>query len=113
MRSLTPVSHLKRANFQLHSSLTSLFLVNMSSSVSSLSRNATVLVTGSGGYLGSAISWQLLKKGFKVRGTTRTASKLGLFKDKADREFGQGKFEIAEITDLSVKGALDSALRGE
>lgn len=88
-------------------------LVNMSSPSSSLSPNALVLVTGSGGYLGSAISWQLLKKGFKVRGTTRTASKLRLFKEKAETEFGQGKFEIAEIADLSVKGALDFALKGE
>lgn len=83
------------------------------SSSTSLSSNALVLVTGAGGYVGSAVSWQLLKQGFKVKGTTRTASKLDLFKQKADKEFGAGKFEAVEIADLSVKGALDDALKGE
>lgn len=83
------------------------------SSSTSLSTNATVLVTGSGGCIGSAVTWQLLKQGFRVRGTTRTALKLHLLKEKADKEFGAGKFEIVEIADLSVKGALNDALKGE
>lgn len=80
---------------------------------SSIAPNSKILVTGAGGYLGSAIVFQLLQQGFRVRGTTRTASKLDLFKEKAEKQFGPGSFEVVEVRDLSVKGALDDALKGE
>lgn len=82
-------------------------------SSSSLSSNATVLVTGSDGFIAAAISWQLLKQGFKVRGTTIETSKLVPFKEKSDKEFGAGRFEIVEIPDLSIEGCLNDAVKGE
>lgn len=72
-----------------------------------------MLVTGGGGLVGSSIVHQLLVDGFRVKTTTRSISKLDEMKKKADEEFGAGKLEVVEVKDLSVKGALNEALKGE
>lgn len=74
---------------------------------------STILVTGGAGYLGSAIVNQLAAQGFKVRATTRTASKLDKLEKKIEQHFGPGTLEVVEIKNLFQKGALDGALDGE
>lgn len=78
-----------------------------------IEKGSLVLVTGGGGLVGSSIVHQLLVDGFRVKATTRSISKLDEMKKKADADFGAGKLEVVEVKDLSVKGALNEALRGE
>ncbi|KII85735.1 hypothetical protein PLICRDRAFT_178764 [Plicaturopsis crispa FD-325 SS-3] len=74
--------------------------------------STTVLVTGFTGFVGSHVADQLLKAGYRVRGTTRTASKAAFLHEKFTREYGVGRFEVAEVPDMTASGAFDIATQG-
>ncbi|ORY53991.1 aldehyde reductase 2 [Leucosporidium creatinivorum] len=81
-------------------------------SPSVLPAGSTVLVTGANGLVASHTIEQILKAGYKVRGTARSAEKLAGLKKRWDSEYGVDKFEIAVVEDLLADGALDEALKG-
>lgn len=54
---------------------------------------------------------KLLSLGYKVRGTSRSASKLDNLKKKWDEKY-PGQFEVAEVPDIMVEGAYDEAIKG-
>ncbi|PRP75079.1 hypothetical protein PROFUN_03915 [Planoprotostelium fungivorum] len=65
-----------------------------------------ILVTGVTGYLAAHVAEQLLDKGYRVRGTARTASKAEYLKKKwGDR------FEWVNVSDLIEDGAFDEAVK--
>ncbi|GAA5979115.1 hypothetical protein JCM5350_007071 [Sporobolomyces pararoseus] len=76
-----------------------------------LPKGSLILVTGANGFIASHLIEQLLSLGYKVRGTTRTASKLDSLKSKWDSKYPD-QFEVAEVEDITVDGAFDQAIKG-
>lgn len=60
-----------------------------------------------------AVSEELLKLGYRVRGTTRSASSAKAISDKFQSLYGQDLFEVAEIKDYTLDGAYESSLKGQ
>jgi len=81
----------------------------MSSSI--VPKGSLVLVTGVTGFIGSATANELLKLGYRVRGTTRDASKAELLRKKFDQEYGSGKFEVLQVEDFAATNAYDAAIK--
>ncbi|KAG2181508.1 hypothetical protein INT44_008323 [Umbelopsis vinacea] len=79
--------------------------------MSSLKPGSRVLVTGVTGYIGTHVADQLLKAGYVVIGTSRTASKAETVKKYFDATYGPGKFEIFEAGDLQQPGVFDDAVK--
>ncbi|KAL9622036.1 MAG: hypothetical protein Q9160_003535 [Pyrenula sp. 1 TL-2023] len=80
--------------------------------VTSASLNGqTVLVTGINGYIASHIGRQLLKKGFTVRGTSRSASAGPHLCRSAFKGFEEN-YEHFVVPDMTVEGAFDEAAQG-
>lgn len=71
-----------------------------------------ILVIGASGWQGTHVVDQLLRRGYRVRGTVRSAEKAiwtsKLFKDR----HGIGRYSAAVIPDMVPKGAFDIAVRG-
>lgn len=77
-----------------------------------LPKGSTVLVVGANGFIGSNISIELLKLGYKVRGTTRNVEKNKWLSDLCDGEHGPGKFELVPVPDMEADQAFDQVVRG-
>ncbi|KAI0437785.1 hypothetical protein F4803DRAFT_537266 [Xylaria telfairii] len=75
-------------------------------------KGSTVLVTGANGFIGSNIADQLLKLGYKVRGTTRSPAKNAWVTKLFDSKYGLGNFEFVTVTDMAVDGAFNEAVKG-
>jgi nucleoside-diphosphate-sugar epimerase len=75
-------------------------------------KDSIVLVTGVNGYIGSHVADQLLEAGYRVRGTCRSASKAQALSDPWEKKYGQGRFEIATVPDMSKEGAFEEAGKG-
>jgi nucleoside-diphosphate-sugar epimerase len=73
---------------------------------------STVLVTGVTGLIGSHIGNELLKAGFKVRGTTRSALKGQWLTELFDKHYGAGQFELVEVSDMTKSETYDQAMKG-
>jgi hypothetical protein len=73
---------------------------------------STVLITGVNGLIGSHVTNQVLKAGYRVRGTVRDTQKANWAKVLFDKLYGEGMFELVEIKDLTAEGAFDKALEG-
>ena len=74
-----------------------------------LPQGSTILVTGANGYIGSHVINQLLKYGYKARGTVRDGEKSAWLQEHFDKEYGTGNFELVEvkeITKLNLLGPL-------
>ena len=74
--------------------------------------SSTVLVTGINGHIGSHIANEILKAGYKVRGTARTIEKAADVKKVFDERYGSGKVEIVAVKDMAQAGAFDEAIKG-
>ncbi|KAL6922473.1 hypothetical protein FSST1_006499 [Fusarium sambucinum] len=71
-----------------------------------------VVVSGASGFIGSHVVDQLLKAGYKVRGTTRDASKNSWATRHFNLVYGSGSFELIEVPDMSAPGAFDHVVSG-
>jgi nucleoside-diphosphate-sugar epimerase len=85
----------------------------MSSSTPALKPGSLILVTGVNGLVAAHIAKQLLARGYKVRGTVRSAQKSSwvvdeLFKTQASK----GDIEIVEVKDMAVDGGFDDSVKG-
>ena len=81
--------------------------------MSALPKGSLVLVTGANGFIASHVVDQLLQAGFNVRGTVREAAKADWLKEYVVEKYGKGRFEVAVVPDMSVKGAFDEAVKGK
>ena len=75
-------------------------------------KRSTILVTGVNGFIASHIADQLLKDGYNVRGTVRSASKGELLQTHFDRKYGISRLEIAVVEDITKDGEFDDAVPG-
>ncbi|TGO58120.1 hypothetical protein BCON_0058g00020 [Botryotinia convoluta] len=75
-------------------------------------KDSTVLVTGINGYIGSHVADQLLKAGYRVRGTTRDASKMKNLLDLWEEQYGKNRVEVAVVPNMAEDGAFDEAVKG-
>ncbi|PQE29196.1 hypothetical protein CJF30_00004232 [Rutstroemia sp. NJR-2017a BBW] len=75
-------------------------------------KGSTVLVTGVNGYIGSHVADQLLLAGYRVRGTTREASKAAKLMDIWEKKYGKDLVELAIVPDMAAKGAFNEAMKG-
>lgn len=73
---------------------------------------STVVVTGCSGFIGSHVADQTLAAGFKVRGTSRDASKNKWLQEYFDSKHGAGKFELVSVPDLTAPDAFAEAVKG-
>jgi len=73
---------------------------------------STVVVTGCSGFIGSHVADQVLAAGFKVRGTSRDATKNQWLKDFFDAKHGAGKFELVSVPNVTRKDAFEEAAKG-
>ncbi|KPV72993.1 uncharacterized protein RHOBADRAFT_29212 [Rhodotorula graminis WP1] len=71
-----------------------------------------VLVSGTTGFLGTAVTLAYLKKGYRVRGTARSSEKAQKWEKKHADQFEQGKLEWAIVKDIAAEGAFDEAIKG-
>jgi nucleoside-diphosphate-sugar epimerase len=78
-----------------------------------LKPGSKILVTGVNGLVASHVADQALKAGYKVVGTVRDAKKAQWMKDRFDKEYGVGSFEIATVLDIAADNAFDEAVKGE
>ncbi|KAF7957342.1 hypothetical protein EAE96_002928 [Botrytis aclada] len=75
-------------------------------------KDSTVLVTGINGYLGSHVADQLLKAGYRVRGTTRDVSKVKKLLDLWEEQYGKDRVEVAVVPNMATEGAFNEAVKG-
>lgn len=77
-----------------------------------IEKGSTVLVTGANGFIASHIIDQLLRLGYKVRGTVRTEAKGKWVQDYFDNKYGQGHLDLVVVPAMEVKGAFNDAVKG-
>ena len=74
--------------------------------------DSLILVTGANGFIGSHICNQLLKAGYRVRGTARDASKTKWLHEIFDKQYGSHRFESVIVDEMAKEGAFDAACKG-
>ncbi|KAI8649071.1 Epimerase domain-containing protein [Fusarium keratoplasticum] len=75
-------------------------------------KGSIVLVTGVNGFLGSHIADQFLEYGYKVRGTVRDAERNSWLVKFFEKKYGEGTFELFEVSDMIAERAFDEAVKG-
>jgi nucleoside-diphosphate-sugar epimerase len=75
-------------------------------------KHSIVLVTGCNGFIASHVADQLLEAGYRVRGTVRNIPKIQGLAALWEKKFGTGRFEVANVADMSKDGAFDEAMQG-
>jgi len=71
-----------------------------------------VLVSGTSGFLGTAVTLAYLEKGYRVRGTVRSQEKADKWAKKHEGKFDKSKLEWAIVKDVAAPGAFDEAIKG-
>ena len=74
--------------------------------------NSLILVTGANGFIARHVCDQFLKAGYRVRGTSRAASKMTWLHDLFDSKYGKDRFESAVVEDMASPNAFDAACNG-
>ena len=69
------------------------------------------MVSGTSGFIGSHVVDQLLRLGYRVRGTVRSAAKADWVKAHFEKEY-PGQIELIEVPDMGADGAFDEAVKG-
>lgn len=77
-----------------------------------LPQGSWILVTGANGFVGSHVADQFLKHGYKIRGTVRDAKKNAWVSRYFEGKYGNGRFELVELQDLTDLEAVKKALAG-
>ncbi|KAK8034718.1 aldehyde reductase II [Apiospora rasikravindrae] len=86
--------------------------MNPAPSFGRLSKGDIILLTGVSGLIGSATAKEALQWGFRIRGITRDPSKLLELKAKFDNDFGEGKFEVCRVEDMTNPESYAPHLQG-
>jgi len=73
--------------------------------------DSLVVVTGANGFIGSHVVDQLLRSGFRVRGTVRNLERGAWVEAFATKSYGEGRFELAQVSDMAAPGAFDKAVK--
>jgi nucleoside-diphosphate-sugar epimerase len=84
----------------------------MSSPTSIVPPQGLVLVTGVNGFIGSHIADNLLKLGYRVRGTVRSTSKADWMQELMAKRHPSAYFEIAIVSEMTAPGAFAEAIKG-
>ncbi|GAA5899521.1 hypothetical protein JCM6882_001139 [Rhodosporidiobolus microsporus] len=74
--------------------------------------DSLVLLTGASGFLAAHVAQQLLQRGFRVRGTVRSASKGEYLDALFEKEGLKSKWEWVVVEDVEQEGAFDEAVKG-
>jgi nucleoside-diphosphate-sugar epimerase len=72
---------------------------------------STILLTGASGFIAVHLGQQLLQRGFKVRGTVRSAAKGQFLVDLYAKE-GLTEFEYVIVEDIEREGIFDECVKG-
>jgi nucleoside-diphosphate-sugar epimerase len=72
---------------------------------------STILLTGASGFVAAHLGQQLLQRGFKVRGTVRSAAKGQFLVDLYAKE-GLTEFEYVIVEDVEQEGVFDECVKG-
>ena len=75
------------------------------------SNGKTVLISGINGYIASNIGLDLLRKGYTVRGTSRSTTSKDELLEGAFKGY-ESRYEHNVVADITEKGAFDEAVRG-
>jgi nucleoside-diphosphate-sugar epimerase len=76
-----------------------------------LPSGSLILVTGASGFIGSHIADQLLKAGYRVRGTTRDPAKGSWLTDLFHHKYQNNAFSFSQVEDITKRGAFDTAVQ--
>ena len=85
---------------------------SMGSASTTVSPGGLVLVTGVNGFIGSHIANNLLRLGYKVRGTVRSADKAAWIKEAMAERHPFAAFDAVVVPDVTVAGAWDEVVKG-
>ncbi|KAF4448399.1 hypothetical protein F53441_8207 [Fusarium austroafricanum] len=75
-------------------------------------KGSTILVTGVNGFIGSHVANEFLERGYIVRGTARNVSKAAWIKHLFEQQYGQHKFALWPVADLTSPDAFDEVMKG-
>lgn len=87
-------------------------MTSTSSDQKVLVRGDRVLITGASGWLGSHIAEEALKRGLRVRLSTRSQEKIQPLVDALKTNFDASDIDVAVVTDFAQPGAYDEAIKG-
>ncbi|KAF1984864.1 NAD(P)-binding protein [Aulographum hederae CBS 113979] len=76
-----------------------------------LAPGSLILITGCNGLIGSHCVDQALAAGYTVRGTVRSISKNSWMLDFFKERYGDGKFSLAEVPDITAPNCFDEAAK--
>jgi NADP-dependent 3-hydroxy acid dehydrogenase YdfG len=74
--------------------------------------NSLIVVTGCTGFIGSHVADQILAAGYRVRGTTRDSRKNAWATEYFGSKYGEGRFELVEVRDLTAADAFKGVVGG-
>jgi nucleoside-diphosphate-sugar epimerase len=80
--------------------------------MSTIQKGDIVLVTGATGYIGNHVVDELIAAGYKVRGTSRNASKAKFLIDYIEKKHGKNQLEVVDVPDMVDEHAYDEAVKG-
>ena len=77
-----------------------------------LPAGSLILVTGANGYIGSHVCNELLKHGYRVRGSVRSPENNAWLPKSFNNTYGVGSFELVEVPVMEAPGAFAQAIKG-